>query len=447
MPHQRVDLTEGNLLKGILTLAWPVIVANLLQTAYNIVDAFWLGKLGKEAFSAPTIAWPVIFTGISFAFGISVAANSLVAQYAGSGDKRSAELMSAQAMVLSILISSVLIVVGLFFSKPILALMGAKDEILEMSSTYLQIILLGSPLLFAMFAGVGALRGWGNSKIAMHFTIISVALNVVLDPLMIFGIGFPRMGVAGAALATVVSRSIAAIYGFYVLLSGRVGMKIHWDDFAPRWDFMKKVFVVGLPVGFGNSVTSLGFAFIMGVVARFGSVVVSAYGVGNRIISVITMFSGGIAAAIASAVGQSLGAGKPERAVSAVKLGSLVNFTTVTIFCVFTFFFGKYLTRFFINDPEVVEMGEIFFRLVSFSVPFFATMQTVLAALDGSGRTVKSTMVNVVRLWGVRVPMVLYMAKAFGFAGIFYAMIVSNIAALLLALSVVIFSKWQEKII
>lgn len=447
MADQRVDLTEGDLLKGIMRLAWPVVVANLLQTTYNIVDAFWLGKLGKEAFSAPTIAWPVIFTGISFAFGISVAANSLVAQYAGSGDKRSAEIVSAQSIVLSVFISLLLIVVGLFFARPILALMGAEGEILDLSTTYLQIILAGSPLMFAMFAAVGALRGWGNSKIAMNFTIISVLLNVVLDPLMIFGIGFPRMGVAGAALATIVSRSVASVYGLYVLFSGRTGMKLHINDFKPRWNIMKKVFSVGLPVGFGNSVTSLGFTFIMGVVARFGPVVVSAYGVGNRIISVITMFSGGIAAAVASAVGQSLGADKPDRAVSAVKIGSLVNFILVSIFCVFTFFFGKYLTKFFINDPQVIEMGEIFFRLVSFSVPFFATMQTVLAALDGSGHTVKSTVVNIVRLWGVRVPVVIYMARAFGFAGIFYAMIISNIAALLLALSVVTFSRWQEKII
>ena len=445
--EKRINLVEGNLLKKMFQIAWPVVVANFLQTSYNIIDAFWLGKLGKVSLSAPTISWPVIFTILSFGMGFSVAASALVSQYIGSKDGESARLMTAQAIMLSVAVASFFASLGFFISKPILLLMGAKGELLRLSSTYMKIIFAGSPFAFANFAIIGALRGWGNSKVGMYSTLFSVIMNLVLDPILIFGIGIPKMGVLGAAVATIVSRAFAMLYSAWIIFSGKVGMKVRLHDFKPRWDLIKKLLKVGIPVSLGQSITALGFTVVMGVVTRFGPVVISAFGVGQRINSIITMFAAGISGAVSTAVGQSLGAGKEDRAVEALKIGLLVTTAVVSSFCILTFFFGKYVTAIFINEPDVMEVGAILFRYISISIPFFAAMQIMLSAINGAGHTVQTTVINITRLWGIRIPSVYILSKLFGMVGIFYGMIVSNIGAFILALIAIKIGKWKEAII
>ncbi len=444
---RRVDFSSGSIFKSIILLAWPVVISNLLQTGYNVIDAFWLGKLGKTAFSAPTIAWPVIFIGMSFAFGFSVAANSLVAQYIGNKDEKNAKLVIGQSLTLSILISLILAIIGVVFSKNIMTLMGAKGEILKLSSQYMSIIYAGGPFAFIMFTIGGALRGYGDSKTAMYFTIFSVIANVVLDPLMIFGIGFPKMGVAGAAVATIVSRGIASAYALYIIFFGEKSFTISIKDLKFHSKMMFKIFKVGLPTSIGQSITAFGFSFVMSVVTRFGPAVVSAYGVGNRIISMISMLAGGVSTAVSTGVGQTLGAGQINRAKSCIRVGAWTNFLVVTFLSTLTFFYGQYVTGFFINDPEVIKMGVIFFNLISFSLPFFAVMMIFVAAINGSGHTIQATIINITRLWGIRVPSVIIFANLYGFKGVFYAMILSNISAMLLAYAFVKAGKWQTPII
>jgi putative MATE family efflux protein len=445
--RRRIDFSEGSLFKSIVLLAWPVVIANLLQTGYNVIDAFWLGKLGKVAFSAPTIAWPVIFIGMSFAFGFSVAANSLVAQYMGMKDEKNAKLVTGQSLLVSIMMATVLAVIGIIFAVPIMKLMGAKGDVLDLSSKYMMVIYAGGPFAFIMFVVGGALRGWGDSKTAMYFTIFSVVANIILDPLMIFGVGFPKMGVVGAALATIISRAVASIYALYIIFYGKHSFRISFRDLKPNLDMILRVFKVGLPTSLGQSITAFGFSFVMSIVARFGPAVISAYGVGNRIISMISMFAGGVGTAVSTAVGQTVGAGKINRAKSAIRIGAWTNFLLVTGFSFLTFFYGQYVTKFFINDPEVVKMGVIFFSLVSFSLPFFATMQIFVSAINGSGHTVQATIINIIRLWGIRVPSVVILAEIYGFRGVFYGMIISNIAAMFLAYGFVKWGKWQTPVV
>ena len=445
--EKRVDLVEGNLLKKMFQIAWPLIVANFLQTSYNIIDAFWLGKLGKIALSAPTISWPIIFTILSFGMGFSVSAGALVSQYIGRSDDESARLITAQAIVLSTTVAMGFTILGVFISTPILKVMGAKGELLKVGSIYMRIIFIGSPLAFANFAIIGALRGWGNSKVGMYSTLFSVLMNLVLDPMLIFGLGLPRMGVLGAAVATVISRGFALFYSAWVILSGRVGMKIKSSDFKPRFDLMKKLLKVGIPISFGQSITALGFTVVMGVVTRFGPTVISAFGVGQRINSIITMFTAGVSGAVSTAVGQSLGADRKDRAVEALRIGLFTTTAVVSSFCVITFFFGKYVTAVFISEPDVMEVGAMLFRYISISIPFFSAMQVMLSAVNGSGHTVQTTVVNVVRLWGLRVPLVFLLSKLFGMVGIFYGIIMSNVGAFILALMVIKSGRWKEAII
>ncbi len=447
MNENKVDVLNEPLIRVMIKLSWPVVTANLLQTIYNIVDAFWLGKLGAIELSAPTVSWPIIFTILSLTSGFSIAGIALVAQYTGSGKIKDAENAAGQTLLVSAVFGLLIGICGSIFSHSILSLLGVKGRVLVYANEYMITIFLGTPLLFAMMVVGGIFQGWGNTLIGMKFTLISVIINVVLDPLMIFGIGFPRLGVLGAALATVISRGIVSVYALYILFVGKIGFKIRLSSFKPNKRMIMRILKVGFPSSFGQGLTALGFVIIMSVITRFGPVVISAYGVGNRITSLITMFGMGVSRATATVVGQALGAERIKKAVQGLWTGFWFTFITVSTMCVFTFLFGGELTHFFISDPDVIEVGRTFFKLVSFSIPFFSSMQVLLAALQGSGHTFQSTFVNVTRLWGVRIPLVIWMAAVYGINGVFYAIIISNILALLLALVVISIGRWKKKII
>jgi putative MATE family efflux protein len=442
--NQKINIFEGSIKSVLFKLAWPIILTNILQTIYNITDAFFLGKLGKIEFSVPTITWPIIFIFISLASGFSHAGSSMVSQYTGMKDKTMAEKSAANTIVTIVVLSIVIMFIVLLFSPNIISIMKVSQEVFDLSVQYMNIIVLAMPFMFLMELSAGIYRGWGNSFIALKFTFLSVIINIILDPIFIFYFDF---GVLGAALATFLARSIIACYFMFTLIKGTYGFKIDIKYFKPDFRLIKKVLQIGFPASIGQSITSIGFTIIMGVVSSFGTVVVSAYGVGNRINSMVVMFAIGMELATASMCGQFIGADEPEKAEETVKKAAFITFSIILSISFLLFFFGQYVTRFFINDPEVIEMGKVFFKMVSFSLPFFATMSIFMGALRGTGHTVQSTTVDMIRLWVIRIPLVVFMADIYGFKGIFIAMIISNISAMVLAYLFLKFGNWKIRVV
>jgi len=447
MSKKKIDVLNGSVYAVLLGLSWPTVVSNLLQTIYNITDAFWLGKLGKVELAAPTVAFPIIFVFISLSSGFSIAASALVSQHTGARQKSMAELVATQCVSASVVVSGLVAVLGVLLARRVMSIMTPDPQVQELATTYMQIISVSSPFMFIFLTSSSILRAWGDAKTPMHFAIFSVVLNVVLDPLMIFGWGFPRMGVAGAAMATLIARATVALYSLGVLFGKRHEFSLHLKYLLPRWNVIRKILAIGLPSSLGDAFTALGFAFIMSVVARFGTAVTSAYGVGNRVISMITMFSAAVSMAVATMVGQFLGGDMVDKAKETLLKAAVVTFLIVGTICSLLFFYGEWITRFFITNPDVVQYGRTFFRYVSFSVPFFAVMNVLLGAFRGSGHTVQLTFINLLRLWGIRIPLVVLMSSSLGVRGVFIAMIISNILAL--AVTVVFLSngKWAQKLI
>jgi putative MATE family efflux protein len=448
--NSKVDIFNNSIIMSLFLLGWPMIVSNLMQTMYNIVDAYFLGKLGKIEFSATTITWPVIFVFISFTIGFSNATVSLVSQYTGAKNKKMSQKTAGQAYTVAIILGFTLSLLGILVSNPIITVITGENskKVIPYAIKYFNIIMVGMPFAFLFNISGSILRGWGDSKFSMQMMFYSTILNTILDPLMIFGIGpFPKMGVIGAAWATTISRIFIGLVSSYLVFKGERGFKVHIKDLSFNWFIIKKILMIGFPGSLSYTITSLGFVVIMRFVSAFGPSVVSAYGIGNRIINLITMISFGIGAAVTTMVGQFLGANQIEKAEKTVKTAFITNFTIVTILSTLTFFFGAHLTKFFINEPEVIRIGEIFFKYVSFSLPFFSSMSVFVNTLVGAGRTGQSMIINITRLWGIRVPLIAIMAKNLGFIGIFYAMIISNILALIIAWLFVRFGNWKKAII
>ncbi|MDK2952393.1 MAG: hypothetical protein PWQ77_2058 [Kosmotogales bacterium] len=444
---KRVDILNNKMFPTLLKLSWPMILANMFQNIYNIIDTFWLGKLGKEAVAAPTVAWPIIFTFISISSGFSVAALALVSQYIGAGRKDEARLYSAQVFSLTFIISIVFSIFG-FFSGNILMLLDIPEEMFQLTDVYLKTILFGLPFTFVGFAFNSIFTGWGDTLTPMILSSFSLVANVILDPLLIFGMGpFPELGVFGAALATVICRSIVFFAGTFILFKGKGEIKIFLKDLLPKRNCVRKILKIGLPSSFGQFVTSLAFVIITSLVAQFGTVATAAMGVGQRIISIANMFAFGVAQAAAAMVGQYLGAERKNDAYKVVWKAAFFNIVVVGIMCTFTFLFGKEITAFFVNEPEVLVEGQNFFNIVSFSIPFFVTFAIFDNALRSSGHTVVSMIINIVRLWGIRLPVIYLMGLSLGTTGIWYAMFISNMAVMIISAIVILRKKWLEKVI
>ncbi len=440
----KVDILNSSIGKALFKLAWPLVLTNLLQTMYNITDAFFLGKLGTAEFSAPTLAQPIMFVFIALGAGFSQAGSTIIAQYTGMKRQDLAEKNAAQAILTTLVLSSVFSLVGILSARTIVSQMALSKYTIDLAVTYMVIELASVPFMFVMQLNSGILRGWGNSVIALRLTFVSVMMNVVLDPIFIFGF---KQGVAGAAVATFISRFVIAVYFTYLMFSGKYGFKLRVKDFKPDFSSIMQVIKIGLPASFGQAVTSLGFTLIMGVVSRFGVEVVSAYGVGQKISQLMVNFASGVSLACASMIGQFLGADRPDWASRTVKKAAIFTFSVALAVSTLLFFFGHNVTQFFVNDPKVIEMGEIYFRLISFSLPFFTTLAVFMDTLRGSGHTVQSTIIDIVRLWGIRIPIVTILAEKYGFRGVFYGMIISNISAMFLAMAFLVFGNWKKKIV
>lgn len=446
----RTEILKGSIIKALLKLAWPVMVGNLMHTAYNLADTFWLGRLGKEALAAPTISWPLIWLVISLSDGIGIAGTALVAQHTGAGNYERANRVAGQVLAFVFVVASILAVTGVIFAHTVLKWMGAEPGLLERATSYSRVIFAGIPLMFGFFVFGGLLRGVGDTITPMKLGVVSVILNLVLDPLLIFGVGFfPRLEVSGAAIATVFSRGVATIIAGYLLFTGKVGIKIKLSYLKLRITMIKKIISVGVPSSIGSSGSAMAFTLLMKIMARFGTTAVSAYGVGNRVLSILWMPIFGLAASTTTMVGQNLGADQVDRARRVVWTSTGVVSSMMAIGGIICLVLRKTLVRIFIDDPAVIELGAIFFTIMAFSIPFFAIIRIMSSAFQGSGHTFYSMGFSLFRLWVLLLPSAYFVSVVWewGPKGVWWSFVWSNILTAGIAIVFFVKGVWEEKVI
>lgn len=446
----KVNVLREKIEYSLLHLAWPLIVSNALQTIYNIVDSYFLGKLGPIEFSASTITWPVIFTFISLAMGFANAGIAIVAQNIGKQDKKGTSKATGQLYLVTVGIGLISTIVGIVFAKPIIFAIAGKEsaEVIPYAIKYYIVDMIGLPLVFIINSTTAAMRAAGDSQFGMRAVLYMNIINMVFDPLLIFGIGpFPKLGVAGAAWATNLGRFVAAALSIYHVVSKKSAITLSKRDLIPDWKMIGLVFKLGVPSALGMSISSAGFAIIMKYVAMFGPTVISAYGIGNRVTNLVSMVSHGFSGAVSTMVGQFVGAKRYEDAEKTVRHAFLWNVTIVGILSLLTFIFGKGVTKFFINDPAVIEMGNIYFKYVSFSMPLFTGYLIYNSALIGAGKTMLTMIGDILRLWGIRIPIIAYLSMTMGFKGIFIGMIISNLVVFVVTYIFFRFSNWKKAVV
>jgi len=381
-----------------------------MQTAYNIIDTYWVGRLGEEAVAAVSIAFPVIFLIISFGAGLTIAGTVLIAQHTGRRDQERVDLIAGQTIILLVNVSLVISVVGYALSEPMLRLVGAEPAVLEQGTVYLKILFGGASFLFMFFVFQAILRGWGDTKTPMWVMFWSVLTNSILDPLLIRGIGpFPELGVAGAAWATVISRGGAAIVGMYILFSGRKILHVKIRHLWPDWQLQWRLVRLGIPASLEQTITSMGITIMMFIVADFGTTVVAAYGIGARILSFVIVPAFALSMATSTALGQNFGAGEIQRAEKAGWIGSSMGFLALTVFGVLFFFTAEPLVSLFIREnPEVINLGSDFLQAMSLTFGFLGVQIILNGGFRGAGKTGTAMVMAFFSFWVTRIPLAYY---------------------------------------
>lgn len=415
--------------KKLILLALPIMGTNFLQTLYNLADTYFLGRLGKDELSAPSVSFNIIFFLILFGSGFAMAGTTLISQAKGRGDHDRVDFYASQSFTIILAMSVLISIVGVVLTESVLRVLQVPTELMGLSSVYLRLIFLGMPFMFISFVFRAVLQGVGDSVTPLILQLITVVLNIVLDPIFIFGLGpIPAMGVKGAALATVLARTVNSLISLGILILGSREVRLRLRYMVPRLDAMKRLVSIGLPSSIGGSVAALGFTVLQGIVNTFGASVIAAFGISGRIIALFNMPAQGISQATAVMVGQYLGAKDSDGASHVVRFGVETISVFIIIGMTITYLFGNLVTGFFINEPEVIAYGAELFRVVSISVVFFSLFTVINGAFQGGGDTRPIMVLNIIRLWGIRVPFAYILSKTLGMgpSGIWWAMFLSN---------------------
>jgi putative MATE family efflux protein len=449
-------MISGPIIKTLIILGGPVMASELLQSLYSLVDTFWLGHLGPlestHAVAALQISWPVVFLLIAVAFGFGSAAIALVSQYMGAGNEPEAQSSAGQILLLSVVFGLSIGLLGFLLSPTIVTGLGIRGDTVPAATIYLQIISLGMPFMCVSMIFGFIIRATGDTVTPMKVEGITVLLNMGLDPFLIFGLmGLPRMGVMGAALATVFSQGVACVIALWILFSGKAGIRLQFFHLRPQIKRIIKIFRIGIPASVGNSGTALGFVILMGIIAQLPnqSVVLAAYGVANRITDLLFIAIHGLEVGVSTMVGQSLGADNVQRAQQVAHKGMGVMFILLVTAAAVLFLIKEEAIHLFIVNKEVIAEGANFIKIFVFGMAFYGIFKAVMAVFVGSGHNIPTMVLEIIRLWGFRIPLVFF----FGFiidwqaTGVWIALALSNVLSAALSLGLFKTDIWKEKVI
>ncbi|HOZ53469.1 MAG TPA: MATE family efflux transporter [bacterium] len=440
---------EENIIKAILKLAWPIIIANVFQAAYQLTDSFWVGRLGEKAVASVTISSPIIFLLVSLGIGFGVSGAILTAQYFGAENQKMVDFSAAQTILMIVVVSIILSITGFLLAPNILNLMNAPTEIYDYALKFLRIAFLALLPNFSFFMFQSIMRSIGKPTIPVFIVIGTVLLNFILDPLLMFGWKFiPGMEVVGVALATIITQTIAATIGLIILFSGKRGIHLKLKNLKPDFKFIKKSFFLGLPASIEQSARSLGMTVMTSLIIGFGTLSVASYGAGSNIIQIIIILSIGLSAATSALTGQSIGAKNIKRAEKITITSTIISFILLTIFGIIVYFSAPKLIAFFVpNDLSIIENGAHFLRIVCLSFGFIGIQMSVAAILQSSGNTMTAMLLTLTSQWVIQITLAFVLSKftSLGINGFWYSLPITNVIISLVYIIVFKAGRWKKK--
>lgn len=442
------DYTSLPLNRAVLLLAVPMVLEMSMESLFAVVDVFWVSRLGSNAVAVVGITESIMSLIYAVAIGISFAATAIVARRIGEKNPTLASQAAGQILLLGAGLSAIMGLILGYFAPDILDLMGAGDEITTLGTDYARVMLGGNATVFLIFLINAVFRGAGDAVIAMRTLWLANALNILLGPCFIFGLGpLPEMGVTGAAVATNIGRGIGVCYQLWHL-TGRAGaIRLHWGDFRPQWDLLGSILRTS-----GNGVLQMfihttSWVGLIKILSTFGAPVIAGYTIAIRVIIFALMPAWGLANAGATLVGQNLGAGKPERAEAAVLIAARFNMMVLGGIGVLFAIFAGPIAGLFTDDPAVLPQATRALWIISLAFPIFAAGMCLEATFNGAGDTWTPTRLNFFCFWLGQIPLgwLLAVPAGFGPLGVYIAVPVSFTALTLWSWLLFRRGKWKTQ--
>ncbi|GAB6148263.1 MATE family efflux transporter [Stetteria hydrogenophila] len=425
----RRRVVEGSVVRAILWLAGPVAASRLLGTVQESVDSILLGRLGKAQLAAPVAVWPLIFLFFGLVFAVNTAGGALVSQLVGARRYDEASRAAGKLWGLTLIIGAASAAAVALLAPVVFRLLGIPGEVYRLSLAYTWIESISMPFAFTMFYFTSLSSSMGDTRKPFWVNGLSSALNLALDPLLIFGLlGLPRMEVVGAALATSISRIVAGGYAAALTASGALGFRVKPQ--LPDAGVVRLVAKIGGPVGAQTVLTSTAFLVMTGIVAGLGTTAMAAYNVSLAVVGMVQAFTMGFSVALSTVVGQSLGAGLPERAREAAVKGQALLFAILSAGVAVIEAFRNQLAAVFTSDPDVLAEARVMITVFAPSIPFLGLLFTANGVAQGSGATLAPAILSISRLWLLRIPLSYTLAYTLdlGSLGVWLGMSASNIA-------------------
>lgn len=445
------DYTTGSINRAIFLLSVPMILEMVMESLFAVVDVFFVSRISEAAVATVGLTETVLTLIYSIAIGLSMAATAMVARRVGEKNYQEAGKAGLHTIYIGLALSVLIALIGLFFSEDILKLMGAQTEVVQQGKVYTKWMLGGNLTIMMLFLINGIFRGAGNAKIAMNALILSNGLNIILDPLLIFGPSYilskfgvqfngldfiEGMGIEGAAIATNIGRGVAVLYQIWHLTRSR--HQVHLVKTPTDWSLITKLLTVSAGGTGQFLIASASWVFLVRIMSSFGSEALAGYTIGIRVIIFAIMPAFGMANAAATLVGQNLGAGLPERAEISAWRAAFMNLIFLGMVTVVFYLGAGYIIGKFTQNPNVLKYGKDCLQVVCLGYVFYAYGMVIVQCFNGAGDTKTPTILNLFGFWMFQIPLAYSLAVVFklGPTGVYMAIAIAEsciaIAAIIL---------------
>lgn len=441
------EFTSGSIRRAVFMLSVPMILEMMMESVFAVVDIYYVSKVSVNAVATIGLTESVVTLVYAVAIGLSMAATAVVARRVGEKDLNGASKAAVQAIILGITVAMIVSIIGLLYPKEILGLMGAEPDLIEEGYGYTKVLLGGNVTIMLLFLINAIFRGAGDASVAMWTLVLSNGLNIILDPIFIFGLGpIPEFGVQGAAIATTIGRGTAVLFQLAILFYGWSRIKITIKELVVNVKVMFNLIKVSLG-GIGQFlIGTSSWIFLMRIMSEFGSEVLAGYTIAIRVMMFTLMPAWGMSNAAATLVGQNLGAGKPQRAEDSVWKTGKYTAIFMALVSIAYLLFAKSIIGWFTNETEVIKNGALCLQIIAAGYVFYAYGMVVIQSFNGSGDTKTPTYINFICFWLFQLPFAYVSAiyLDFGPQGVFWAITLAEVLIAIIGIVWFKKGKWKQ---
>ena len=428
MQNRRSRLAEGPVGKHLIDMTVPVLFGIAMMMGQSLIDTWFIGQVGDAELAAYSFGFPILMIVTSVAIGLGAGTSSVVARALGADDHRRARRLSTDSLFLSFLMTAAIAIVGILTIEPLFTLLGAPAEMLPLISSFMTILYIGVPFIVVGMVGMASMRATGDTRLPSMLMVLAAVLNIILDPILIFGIGpVPRMGLDGAAMAALLARG-TIFFGTVSLLRDRLDMiSFNKPDLGEMRKSWADILHVGIPAAGTNVIVPLGATVVTAMIARYGPDAVAGFGVASRIESMMLVLYYALSAIIGPFVGQNLSANHPDRILESLWLTTKFCLLSGLAIAILLAALSGILPGFFSDSPDVVGVTRLFLWIVPLSYGSYGMVMVMNAAFNGMGQPMPGVWVSVGRIAVLYVPLAVIGMWLIGLSGIFLAYAAANI--------------------